>query len=188
MNSYSHGAKRLGESPHFWQIGAFDLCFRYAKGDRVVFAPRCFFHPGEAMSTESKDCACWDEPLNTAFRLLSRKLATPRQIQAAVEFCRENRPKIGALALVEGKLKVREVFQILGEQATTNEVFGEIAVRLGFLDRSTLRELLWLQVERSPKLEDVLAQQGVISYRQRSELPRPGRHQHHRFAFLVDVD
>lgn len=172
----------------FLQMGAFDLSFRYGKGDRVVFAPRCFFHPGEAMSTESKDCACWDEPLNTAFRLLSKKLATPRQIQAAVEFCRANRPKIGALALVEGKLKVHEVFQILREQASTNEVFGEIAVRLGYLDRSTLRELLWLQVERSPKLEDVLTQQGVISNRERSELPQPDRQQHHRFASLVGVD
>lgn len=127
------------------------------------------------MSIESKECACWDEQLMTAFRLLSRKLATPRQIQAAADACRANRPKLGALALEEGKLTMQQVFSILSEQATSDEYFGEIAVRLGYLDSSALRELLWLQIERSPKLAEVLADQGVITYRQKSDLDQSGR-------------
>jgi hypothetical protein len=139
------------------------------------------------MRIESKECACWDEPLTTALRLLTRKLASPRQIQAAVDACHASRPKIGALALVEGKLKVAHVFQILREQATSDEYFGEIAMRLGYLDRSTLCELLWLQVERTPKLLDVLVEQGAISEEQKADISRGADRPHNRLNWLPAV-
>jgi hypothetical protein len=137
------------------------------------------------MRIEPKESACWDEPLTTALRLLTRKLASPRQIQAAVDACHASRPKIGALALVESKLKVAQVFQILREQATSNEYFGEIAVRLGFLNRAALCELLWLQVERTPKLLDVLVEQGAITKEQKADLSRSAERPHNRLTALA---
>lgn len=137
------------------------------------------------MRDEAEDCVCWEEPLTTALRLLSRRIATSRQIQAALRVRQAERPKIGALALEQGKLTVPQVFEILRRQAMTGEYFGRIAVRLGYLDEASLRELLWLQVERSRTLADILEEQGVITPRQKADLTRRSRERSRRGAEMA---
>lgn len=122
------------------------------------------------MTDNPKEYARWEEPFETALHLLSREVATLEQIEAAVAVLRKTRPLLGKLALNEGKLTMPQVFRILEEQAMTKEYFGEIAVRLGYLDEATLNELLRMQRECSPTLADVLVEQGVISPEQKADL------------------
>jgi len=52
-----------------------------------------------------------------------------------------HRPKIGEMATASGLLEFEEVLEIIKEKKT-GELFGETAVRLGFLDRDNLTALI----------------------------------------------
>jgi len=73
----------------------------------------------------------WEEPLEFAITALAVGLVSFEEVQAAAVARRQARPLIGELAIKHRRLTIHQVFQILGEQATTGEPFGEAAVRMG---------------------------------------------------------
>jgi hypothetical protein len=85
---------------------------------------------------DTKISVYWDEPLESTLTCLAAGWATFDELEQAVDVRRQSRPMIGKLALTYRKLTMAHVFQILKEQATSNEMFGEIAVRLGFISTS----------------------------------------------------
>jgi hypothetical protein len=104
-----------------------------------------------------------DEPVETALAVLSAGWATNEEIVEAVAARRTLRPTIGQLLLIHHKLNVHQVFQILGEQATSSKLFGQIAIDMGFIKESDVNEILQLQSSLCPPLWQVLESRGVIT-------------------------
>ncbi len=74
---------------------------------------------------------------------------------------------IGQLALEEGILSARDIFDVLRAQSDSPHVlFGELAIELGLMSRDQLMRLLMLQSDRKRSLTDILVWQGVITERQ----------------------
>jgi hypothetical protein len=123
------------------------------------------------MTTDnSKPSTVGDEPLETALEVLARGWVTIDKIRAANAIRRKRRPVLGKLALTERILTMAQVFRILEEQAGTNEMFGEIAVRLEFLTEAELAVLLSAQSAMTPPLADVLVDEGIITLNQVAEI------------------
>jgi hypothetical protein len=112
----------------------------------------------------------WDEAAEVTLALLESEWATLDQLRLALSARRNGRPAIGQLAVKNHDLTMAQMFQILAEQADTEQPFGQVAVRLGLLDSFELRELLHLQASLTPALSDVLVEQGVISLEQAETL------------------
>jgi hypothetical protein len=124
----------------------------------------------------------WEEPLEFAITALSLGMATVDDLQTAAVARRQARPLIGELAIKYRRLSIHQVFQILGEQATTGEPFGEAAVRLGLLDAAGLNELLGMQTNVTPQLSEVLVDQRVLTPDEVSNLHRQVRERMQRTA------
>lgn len=127
------------------------------------------------MTFSANHCKHWEDPLELAIAALASDLATVDELQSAAVARRQARPLIGELAIKNRRLTIHQVFQILGEQATTGEPFGEAAVRLGVLDEKGLHELLGLQAGLTPQLSEVLVEQGVLTPGDVNELHRQVR-------------
>ena len=108
------------------------------------------------------------------------------QFVQALEQQLASRPQIGSLAIETGKLSVKQVFQILRLQCDTpGALFGELAVKLGFITEEELAGLIFLQsVRQKPMTEIMIAngfvsedevQEGLTKYRNRDHLV-PGDH------------
>jgi hypothetical protein len=124
----------------------------------------------------------WEEPLEFAITALVLGMVTVDEVQAATVARRQARPLIGELAIKNRRLSIHEVFQILGEQATTGEPFGEAAVRMGLLDAKGLNELLGLQTSVTPQLSEVLVEQGVLTRDDVADLRRQVRERMQKLA------
>jgi len=75
-----------------------------------------------------------------------------------------SRPQLGALAIQMRKLDFRQVFAILRAQCDApNELFGELAVSLGYLTQDDLSQLLAEQSLRSRSLVEILIENGMIT-------------------------
>jgi hypothetical protein len=75
-----------------------------------------------------------------------------------------SRPQLGSLAIQTRKLNFRQVFAILRAQCDSpNELFGELAVSLGYLTQSDLSQLLSEQSMQSKGFVDVLVENGILS-------------------------
>jgi hypothetical protein len=75
-----------------------------------------------------------------------------------------SRPQLGSLAIATRRLTFRQVSHVLREQCDEpNQLFGEIAVRLGYLTDDELSRLLAEQVGQSQPLGDVLVENGFIT-------------------------
>jgi hypothetical protein len=72
-----------------------------------------------------------------------------------------------------GKLTVAQVFDILDRQAMERGMFGQIALKLGFLSKDDLQELLELQSELTPTMADALIVTGVITAEEADDGLRP---------------
>jgi hypothetical protein len=107
-----------------------------------------------------------DEPLNTALIILANGWATVEQLSEAARLRRSHRPKIGELAVCEGRMTVAQVFRVLEHEAVSGGPFGEIAVENGLLDLADLYELLQIQAAKTPKLTAILLAQGVLTEQQ----------------------
>jgi hypothetical protein len=121
------------------------------------------------MSPKRSLASC-DEPVETALAVLSAGLATVDEIAEAVAVRRTKRPTIGELLLVNHKLTVRQVFQILSEQATSSKLFGQIAVEMGFISPAEVDEQLLHQSSMCPPLWQVLVDRGVITPEQATSI------------------
>jgi hypothetical protein len=74
---------------------------------------------------------------------------------------------IGQLALEEGILSARDIFDVLRAQSDSPSVlFGELAIELGRMDREQLTRLLMIQADRKRPILEILIWQGVITRRQ----------------------
>lgn len=105
----------------------------------------------------------WNEPLEVVLLALENGWATVDQLRGAIAICRSRRPRIGELAVREGKLTVSQVFRVLEYEATFGGMFGENAVKLGYLSPADLHVLLQEQATNTPKLWDVLRETGVLT-------------------------
>jgi hypothetical protein len=117
--------------------------------------------------------AKWNDALEVVLLALENGWATVQQLRGAIAVCRSRRPRIGELAVHEGKLSVSQVFRILEHEATNGGMFGENAVKLGFLSASDLYQLLQEQAAATPKIWEVLLENGVLTQ--------------HQFAILKDT-
>src|SRR5262245_34168626 len=104
-----------------------------------------------------------DEPVETALAVLSAGWASIEEIVEAVAARRTLRPTIGQLLLIHHKLNVHQVFQVLGEQATSSKLFGQIAIDMGFIKEPDVNEILQVQSSLCPPLWQVLESRGVIT-------------------------
>ncbi len=111
-----------------------------------------------------------NETLEIALAVLERGWATPNDLRRAQAWRNAAGPKLGTLAMRRGQLTMDHVFEILGEQAISGGLFGEIAVQLGHLDKGDLHELLELQATQVPTLMDALTALSLITSKQADEL------------------
>jgi hypothetical protein len=98
-----------------------------------------------------------------ALVLIQKGLVTVDEMLAAVKQQQMSRPPLGRLAMLQGKLKMSQVFQVLSEQVDTSKSFGQLAIELGLMDQATLAQLLLLQSEQERPLGDILVEMGLLS-------------------------
>jgi hypothetical protein len=100
--------------------------------------------------------------------LKKKGIISAEQLVAALEVQQKQLVRIGQLAIEEGFLTPREVFQVLRSQSDSpHERFGELAVGLELMTRPQLQQLLVLQMDRKRPLCEVLVAQHAISPLQR---------------------
>ena len=86
------------------------------------------------------------------------------QFVHALEQQLASRPQLGSLAIETGKLSVKQVFQILRLQCDApGELFGELAVKLGFITEEELAGLIFLQSVRQQPMSEIIIENGVAS-------------------------
>jgi hypothetical protein len=86
------------------------------------------------------------------------------QLVAAIEVQLKTLPRIGQVALEEGILSPREIFEVLREQShMPNMRFGEMAVAMGLLTRDELTRLLMIQADRKRPITEILIERGVLN-------------------------
>jgi hypothetical protein len=96
--------------------------------------------------------------------LHKKGVITAQQLVAALEVQQKQLVRIGQLAIEEGVLTPRQVFQVLQSQShTPHERFGEVALGQGLMTRDQLQGLLMLQMDRKRSLGEILIQQRAIS-------------------------
>jgi hypothetical protein len=82
----------------------------------------------------------------------------------ALKLQMRSRPQLGTIAIQTRRLTVKQMFIILQEQCDTpQQMFGEIAVRLGYLTNEDLNLLLDEQSRHMASLRDVLVEHGFLS-------------------------
>ncbi|TWT48661.1 hypothetical protein [Botrimarina hoheduenensis] len=103
--------------------------------------------------------------------LLQSGAITPEQYIAAARRQEQETIPLGQLAIEEGHLSAREVFEILHTQRQeSHQRFGDIAVRLGYLERSQVAMLLLRQLEQRRSMIDLLVEMGVVLSNQPFEI------------------
>jgi hypothetical protein len=102
--------------------------------------------------------------MHFALHLYRKGLVTAEQLVAALELQLDNLVPIGQLALEEGILSARDIFQVLHAQSDSpHERFGELAIEMGLMDRDDLMRLLLVQADRKPPVAEILVRQGVLT-------------------------
>ncbi len=96
--------------------------------------------------------------------LKQRGIISSEQLVAAIEAQLKSLTRIGQLALEEGLLAPRDVFDVLRAQSESpHKRFGEVAIELGLMTRDELLKLLVIQADRRPQIADVLVHQGILT-------------------------
>ena len=99
--------------------------------------------------------------------LRHKGIISAEQLVAALEAQLTTPPPIGQLALEEGIISPRDIFDVLRAQSESpNERFGDLAIEMGLMTRDDLTRLLMIQADRKRPLADILAQQGILSEQQ----------------------
>jgi hypothetical protein len=101
---------------------------------------------------------------------LADGLATLDQLKDALALYRAQRQPLGRLALQHRMLTTLQVYKVLDDQAENGGLFGEVAVRLGFLDKAKFCDLIMLQNRSTPAFYEFLEQQHIITAEQAIEL------------------
>jgi hypothetical protein len=96
--------------------------------------------------------------------LKKKGIVTAEQLVAALEAQLATMPRIGQLALEEGLISPRDIFDVLRAQRETPDVrFGELAVEMGLIARDELMRLLMIQADRKRPLAEILVADGALS-------------------------
>lgn len=96
--------------------------------------------------------------------LKSKGVIDAEQLVAALIYQQCRVPPVGQLAMEEGVLNAREVFEVLRCQSELpHERFGEVAVGMGLMSPEELQRLLIIQWERQPELALVLVDLRTLS-------------------------
>lgn len=127
----------------------------------------------------TNDHSLTDEVVETLLAALDAGWATTDQVRQAYAWRRRSRPQIGKLALAKGKLTMAQVFDVIGRQALEGGLFGQVALQMGFIDKSALYELLDLQADLAPSMADALIAVDVLTPTQASVLVDQARQPQH---------
>jgi hypothetical protein len=86
------------------------------------------------------------------------------QLVAALEIQQSTLVPIGQLALEEGMLSARDIFNILRAQSDAPNVrFGDLAIEMGLMCRDDVMRLLMIQADRKRPIAEILVGQGVLT-------------------------
>lgn len=97
--------------------------------------------------------------------LVGRERVATESVLQALDRQRRSEVPIGSIALREGMLSARQVFDILNYQADSGLRFGELGMRLGHLAPAQVDELLAKQRQTRPFLGQILVDMGAIDSR-----------------------
>ena len=99
--------------------------------------------------------------------LKKKGIISAEQLVAALEAQLATLPRIGQLALEEGIISPRDIFDVLQAQRRSPDVrFGDLAIEMGLMTRNELMRLLMIQADRKRPLADVFVTEGMLSERQ----------------------
>jgi hypothetical protein len=96
--------------------------------------------------------------------LKKKGVISAEQFVAALEIQLATLPRIGQLALEEGLISPRDIFDVLQAQRRWPDVrFGELAIEMGLMSRGELTRLLMVQADRKRPLAEVFVAEGMLS-------------------------
>src|SRR6476620_11836406 len=96
--------------------------------------------------------------------LKKKGVISAEQFVAALEAQLATMPRIGQLALEEGLISPRDIFDVLRAQRESPDVrFGDLALEMGLMTRDELMRLLMIQADRKRPLADVFVVEGMLS-------------------------
>jgi hypothetical protein len=102
--------------------------------------------------------------MHFGFYLKKKGIISAEQLIEALETQLHTLPPIGQLALEEGIISPRDIFDVLrAQRESPHERFGEIAIEMGLMKRDQLMRLLMIQADRRRPLAEVLVTIGVLS-------------------------
>ena len=88
--------------------------------------------------------------------LVNRGVVQEKDVYDALDHQQRNRVPIGALALKNKILTMKQVMTVLNQQCDTNKLFGEMSVQLGFMREKDVADLLEEQRKLCPPIGEVL--------------------------------
>jgi hypothetical protein len=95
--------------------------------------------------------------------LVENGVITCEEFYETLKMQLHTRPQLGGLAIEKRKLNVRQVFAILRSQCDSpDEMFGETAVKLGFLTHEALAWLLHEQSVRVKPFNELLVELSIL--------------------------
>jgi hypothetical protein len=96
--------------------------------------------------------------------LKNKGIISADQLVEALEAQLETLPPIGQLAMEEGIISPRDIFEVLLAQSQSpTERFGEIAIGMGLMNRDELMRLLMIQADRKLPVSDLIVTLGILS-------------------------
>src|SRR5215218_328692 len=99
--------------------------------------------------------------------LKKKGVISAEQLVAALEIQLATLPRIGQLALEEGIVSPRDIFDVLQAQRQSPEIrFGDLAIEMGLMTRNELMRLLMIQADRKQPLAELFVSQGILSQRE----------------------
>ena len=99
--------------------------------------------------------------------LKKKGIISAEQLVAALEAQLATLPRIGQLALEEGIISPRDIFDVLQAQGRSPDVrFGELAIEMHLITRDELMRLLMIQADRKRPLAEVFVTEGMLSEQQ----------------------
>jgi hypothetical protein len=95
--------------------------------------------------------------------LVENGVITCEEFFEALKLQLKSRPQLGALAIEKRKLNVRQVFGVLRSQCDSpDDMFGELAVKLGYLTADDLAQLLHEQSVRVRPFSEILIEADIL--------------------------
>ena len=95
--------------------------------------------------------------------LVDRGEVTASDVVEALQHQRELQAPFGCIAVADGLLDWEQVFEILNiQRVAKHELFGELAVQLGYMSYREMLDILEHQYLSRPPLGEILVSRGTI--------------------------